>query len=85
MKKIVCQKCGSHDLYFVADTLAQFEANPDGSIGEVNLDDDGIDCICECAVTEPEHMDIRCRDCDSVFHVEYSDDSKLRYKIGDKI
>lgn len=85
MEKIVCPKCRSHDLYFVADTLAQFEVNPDGGIGEVNLNRDGIDCICECAATEPEHMRIHCRDCNSVFHVEYSDEGKWRYKIGDEI
>ena len=29
MKKIVCQKCGSNDLYFTTTTSAQFEALPD--------------------------------------------------------
>lgn len=83
--RLACPKCGSHNLYFVADTLTQFEVNPDGSIGEVNLDDDGVDCICECAATEPEHTSVHCRDCGSAFHVEYSDDSKEKYKIGDEI
>lgn len=85
MKKVVCPKCKSNNIYFYVDTTAKFDVNPDGSVGDVILNEDGINCIKECVFTEPEHMHIRCRDCNSVFHVEYSDDGKWKYKIGSEI
>ena len=85
-----CPKCGSHDLYFTTTTSAQFEALPDGRMGEIILDQDGIDCICECASLEEGNIEISCRNCNSHFNVEYGDDdddndSESRYKIGDEI
>lgn len=83
---ILCvKKCGSHNLYFAVDTFAKFKVNPDGSIGEVILNKDGVDCICSFAATEPEHISVHCRDCCSAFHVEYSDDGNGKYKIGSEI
>lgn len=83
--RLVCPKCGSRDLYFVTTTSAQFEALPNGEMGSVILDQDGIDCISQCASLEKENVEISCRNCDSNFNVEYSDNSKWRYKIGDEI
>ena len=84
-----CPKCGSHDLYFTTATSAQFEALPDGRMGEIILDQDGIDCICECASLEKSDIEISCRNCNSHFNVEYDDgdnnDGESRYKIGDEI
>ena len=84
-----CPKCGSHDLYFTTATSAQFEALPDGRMGEIILDQDGIDCICECASLEKSNIEISCRNCNSHFNVEYDDgdnnDGESRYKIGDEI
>ena len=83
-----CPKCGSHDLYFTTTTSAQFEALLDGRMGEIILDQDGIDCICECASLEESNIEISCRNCNSHFNVEYDDgdnDGESRYKIGDEI
>ena len=85
MKKIVCPKCGSHDLYFVTTTSAQFEILPNGEMGSPILDQDGIDYIGQCASLEKENIEISCRNCHSNFNVEYSDDGKWRYEIGDEI
>ena len=82
-----CPKCGSHDLYFTTTTSAQFETLPNGGMGEIILDQDGIDYICECASLEESNIEISCRNCKSHFNVEYSDDDdgEPRYKIGDEI
>ena len=89
-KSIVCPKCGSNDLCFITTTSAQFEALPNGEMGEIILDQDGIDCICECASLEKSNIEISCRNCHSHFNVEYDDDGdnndgEFRYKIGDEI
>lgn len=85
-----CPKCGSHNLYFVTTTSAHFEVLPNGEMGSPILNQDGIDCICECASLEKSNIEISCRNCNSHFNVEYNDDSddndcELRYKIGDEI
>ena len=84
-----CPKCGSNDLYFTTATSAQFEALPNGEMGEIILSQDGIDCICECASLEKSNIEISCRNCNSHFNVEYDDgdnnDGESRYKIGDEI
>ena len=85
-----CPKCGSNDLYFTTATSAQFEALPNGEMGEIILSQDGIDCICECASLEKSNIEISCRNCNSHFNVEYNDDGdnndgESRYKIGDEI
>lgn len=85
-----CPKCGSHDLYFVTTTSAHFEVLPNGEMGSPILNQDGIDCICECASLEKSNIEISCRNCNSHFNVEYNDDGdnndgESRYKIGDEI
>ena len=83
-----CPKCGSNDLYFVTTTSAHFEALPNGEMGNPILNQDGIDCIGQCASLEKENVEISCRNCNSHFNVEYSDNNdseEWRYKIGDEI
>ena len=87
---LFCPKCGSNDLYFVTTTSAHFEVLPNGEMGSPILNQDGIDCICECASLENSNIEISCRNCNSHFNVEYSDDDddndgEPRYKIGDEI
>ena len=56
-------------------------------MGEIILNQDGIDCICECASLEKSNIEISCRNCNSHFNVEYNDDGdnndgESRYKNG---
>ena len=40
-----CPNCGSEDIVFVAATSAEYEMNPDGTVGNVKLDKEGIETI----------------------------------------
>lgn len=73
--EMICPKCGSHDIVFITATSAFFEVNPDGTLGRPILDDDGIECIDECASEDASNVEAHCRHCHSSFSVYEKDEN----------
>lgn len=59
-----CPCCGER-LFFVAATDAHFTVNPDGSLGRILLDQDGIDCLYESVLDE--NVEFHCPKCNRCF------------------
>ena len=83
-----CPNCGEDRLYFVALTDAHFEPVSDDrggfQIGQVIIDDNGIDCINESVREDaPHNIELHCPYCHSSFDVET--DENGNYYIGKEI
>lgn len=79
---MTCPHCGSSDLVFIAPTFADFDINPDGTMGQPILDDDGVDTINDCASEIPSDIEAHCRHCHMSFSVLEHEDG---FEIGDAI
>jgi hypothetical protein len=83
-----CPNCGENQLHFVALTDAHFEPVADDrggfQIGQVIIDNDGIDCINE-SVREDDssNVELHCPYCHSSFGVEM--DYNGNYYIGEEL
>ena len=79
---MVCPKCGSTDIEFIAPTSALFKVNPDGSIGNLILDKEGIDCINACKAID--NIECYCQKCDYGFEVSEKEEGGLRIIYNNK-
>ena len=79
---MVCPHCGSSNLVFITATSVPFEINPDGTMGRPVLDDEGMECINECASDVPSDIEAYCRHCHMSFSVLEHEDG---FELGDAI
>ena len=85
---MICPNCGDSHMYFVALTDAHFEPVLDDrggfQIGQVIIDDDGIDCINESVrEDDPSNVEFHCPYCHSSFKAEQDDNDN--YYIGEEL
>ena len=84
---IKCPNCGYNSMILVARTNAHFAVDEDGTMGNVILDDEGIDCInegVEFANTEDGDIEFRCRHCCSSFAAKPTD-HEYTYEVGEEL
>lgn len=84
---MICPNCGGDHIYFVALTDAHFEPVPDDHggfrIGQVILDNNGVDCINESVRDDSSSVEVHCPYCHSSFSVEMGIDGN--YYIGEEL
>lgn len=84
---IKCPNCGYKSMILVARTDAHFAVDEDGTMGNVILDDEGIDCInetVELASAEDGDIEFKCRHCHSSFAAKTTD-HEYTYEIGEEL
>lgn len=82
---MVCPKCKSSDLVFLAKTAALFKINPDGTMGRSLLNDEGIECIDECVSETPSDVKVYCLHCYRSFNVCERENGDDGFEIDDSI
>jgi len=84
---IKCPNCGYKSMILVARTDAHFAVDEDGTMGNVILDDESIDCIneaVELASAEDGDIEFKCRHCRSSFAAKTTD-HEYTYEIGEEL
>ena len=84
---IKCPNCGYNSMVLVVRTDAHFAIDEDGTMGNVILDDESIDCIneaVESASAEDGDIEFKCRHCRSSFAAKPTDHEHT-YEIGEEL
>lgn len=87
---IKCPECGSTNMILIAKTDAYFEVDENGLMGNVILDEEGINCINETVkLITPidDNVEFHCRDCCKSFEAKITGCDYLEniYEVGEEL